>query len=335
MRYSCWSFFLVCSLSICGQEAPVAARPPRPVKPGVKTPGVQIPMTLLKPEAAFDVPGSPDWIAVGEAVWISNKPKNSITRIDPKTNKVAEVIPVGKGPCSGLALGFGSLWVPNCGDQTLSRVDLKTGKVTATVSIGIGDSEGGIAASPDSVWMMTDKKGTLARIDPANNKVVAEIYLARDSFTPVFGEGAVWVTSTGGNLVSRVDPNTNLVTDTIAVGKAPRFLAIGEGAVWTLNQGDGTVSRIDPNSKKVVATIEVGVPGEGGDIAAGEGSVWVTSFDIPISRIDPATNKVVQQFVGPGGDALRVGLGSVWLSNYKAGTVWRIDPKRIMATQAE
>jgi YVTN family beta-propeller protein len=150
-----------------------------------------------------------------------------------------------------------------------------------------------------------------------------------------FGEGAVWVTSTLGNLVSRVDPNTNLVTDTIPVGKAPRFLAVGEGAVWTLNQTDGTVSRIDPKTNKVVATIEVGVPGEGGDIAAGEGSVWVTSFGFPISRIDPASNKVVQQFVGKGGDALRVGLGSVWLSNFEAGTVWRIDPKRIAATLAE
>ena len=149
--------------------------------------------------------------------------------------------------------------------------------------------------------------------------MVAEIYVAPGSFMAAFGEDAVWVTSTETNLVTRVDPNTNLVVESIPVGKAPRFLAIGEGAVWTLNQGDGTVTRIDPKTNKVVATVEVGVPGEGGDIAAGEGSVWVTSFGFPISRIDPASNKVVQQFVGKGGDALRVGLGSVWLSNYEAG----------------
>jgi virginiamycin B lyase len=313
---------------LMGQDQPAP-------KPGVKTPGVQIPISALKPDAVFDVPGAPDWIAIGESVWISNKPKNSVSRLDPKTNKVAEVIQTGSKPCSGLAIGFGSLWVPNCGDRTLARVDLKTYKVAATVPMGIGDSEGGLAASPDSIWMITDKNGTLARIDPATNKVVAEIYVARGSYTVEFGEGAVWVTSTEGNLVSRVDPHTNLVTDTIPVGKAPRFLAVGEGGVWTLNQTDGSVTRIDPKTNKVVATIEVGVPGGGGDIAAGEGSVWVTSFDIPISRIDPATNKVVQQFTGKGGDALRVGLGSVWLSNGEAGTVWRIDPKRILATQAE
>ena len=310
------------------------AKPEKPAKTGVTTPGVQIPLSALKPDAVIEIGGSPDWSAVGDSVWISNKPKNSISRIDPKTNKVADVIEVGSKPCSGLAIGFGSLWVPNCGGQTLARIDLATSKVTATVPMGIGDTEGGLAIGAGSVWMMTDANGTLARIDPSNNKVVAEIYVPRGSFTVAFGEGAVWVTSTQGNVVTRVDPDTNLIKETIKVGKEPRFLTVGEGAVWTLNQTDGTVSRIDPRTNKVAATIEVGVPGPGGDIAAGEGSVWVTSFGFPISRIDPSTNKVVQQFVGEGGDALRVGLGSVWLSNLKAGTVWRLDPKRIEATQA-
>jgi len=304
----------------------------KPVKTGVKTPGVQIPIASLKPDAVFPVPGAPDWMAVGESVWVSNKPKNSVARLDPTSNKVAGTIAVGNKPCSGLAIGFDSLWVPNCGDHSLSRVDLKTGKVTATVPMGIGDSEGGLATGAGSVWMMTDASGTLARIDPADNKVVAEIYVPRGSFTVAFGEGAVWVTGTESNVVTRVDPVSNLVIETIPVGKRPRFLAVGEGAVWTLNQGDGTVSRIDPKTNKVTATIEVGVPGEGGDIDAGEGSVWVTSFGFPISRIDPASNKVVQQFTGEGGDAIRVGLGSVWLTNLKAGAVWRIDPKRIEAT---
>ena len=78
-------------------------------KPGVKTPGVRIPITALKPDQIFEVPGSPDWILVEDSVWVSNKPKNSVTRIDPKTNKVVGVINVGSKPCSGLAAGFGSL----------------------------------------------------------------------------------------------------------------------------------------------------------------------------------------------------------------------------------
>ncbi len=147
-----------------------------------------------------------------------------------------------------------------------------------------------------------------------------------------FGDDALWVTSTERGTVARVDPHTNLVVETIKVGPSPRFVAAGSGAVWTLNQGDGSVSRIDAKTNKVAATIDVGVPGPGGDIAIGEGSVWVTAFEFPLSRIDPSTNKVVQQFYGKGGDAVRVGLGSVWLSNLEAGNVWRIDPKRVAAT---
>jgi YVTN family beta-propeller protein len=311
---------------------PAPFQPNRPQKPGVATPGVKIPIERLKPEAVFPYSGSPDWIAIDESVWVSNRPKDTVARFDPKTNTVAATIPVGKGPCSGLTVGFGSLWVPNCGDKTISRVDLNSGAVTATIQTPIASSEGSIATGAGSIWIMTDQKGTLARFDPATNLVVAEIYVAPESYGLAFGEDAVWVTSTDRSTVARVDPHTNLVVETISVGKSPRFIAVGAGAGWTLNQGDGTVSRIDPKTNKVAATIEVGVPGPGGDISVGEGSVWVTAFEYPLSRIDPATNKVVQQFYGKGGDAVRVGLGSVWLSNLEAGNVWRIDPKRVEAT---
>lgn len=316
---------LVCAAGWCQETS-------APLKPGVKDPGVRIPFSRLKPEAVFAVPGAPDWIAVDESVWISNFPKDSVTRIDPKTNQIMGVIATGKQPCSGLAVGFGSLWVPSCGDHTLARIDLKSGKLTATIPVAVADSEGGIAVGAGSVWLVTDSLSTLARLDPDTNKVVAEIRVAGGSYMAAFGEDAVWVTSTRNNLVTRVDPQTNLIVETIAVGKSPRFLAVGEGAVWVLNQGDGSVSRIDSKTNKSSATIDVGVPGAGGDIAAGEGSVWVTSFGFPISRIDPAANRVVQQFAGDGGDAIRTGLGSIWLSNNKAQNVWRIDPKRIAAT---
>jgi hypothetical protein len=61
----------------------VVVQPPSAPKPGVKTPGVKIPIERLQPDAVFPVPGSPDWIAVDEDVWISNKPKDSVARLNP------------------------------------------------------------------------------------------------------------------------------------------------------------------------------------------------------------------------------------------------------------
>ena len=130
-------------------------KPPRTPRPGVKTPGVRVPITALKPEAVFEIPGAPDWIAIDESVWVSNYPKNSVARLDPKTNKVIATVEVGSKPCSGLAIGSGSLWVPLCGDQALARVDLKEAKVTATIPIGIGDSEGGLAEGAGSIGGLT------------------------------------------------------------------------------------------------------------------------------------------------------------------------------------
>ena len=329
--------FLAISLTapLKGASGDAQEPPPKPKRAGVAEAHLRIPMTRLKPDQVFEIPGVPDWQAIDDHVWVSNSPKHTVTRIDPKANKIVETIAVGKNPCSGLAAGFGSLWVPNCGDPSVSRIDLKTGKVTATLPLTIGDSEGGLAAGAGSIWMMTDAKGTLARIDPATNKVVAEIYVAPGSFAVAFGEGAVWVTSTEKGVLTRVNPHNHVIEESIAVGPRPRFLAVGEGSVWTINQGDGTISRVDAKSNKVVATIAAGIPGPGGEIAVGEGSVWVTSFEYPITRIDPSTNKVVQQFHGEGGDAIRVGHGSVWLSNLRAGNIWRLDPKRIAATIAE
>jgi virginiamycin B lyase len=323
------------ALVLCASSLACAAaqESTRPDKPGVNSADVRIPIEKLKPDAVFDVGGAPDWLAIDEHVWVSNAPKNSVGRLDPKSNTLAATIDVGKEPGSGLAAGFGSLWVPNCGDSTLSRIDLSTGKVSATFPMTFADSEGGIATGAGSVWVLTDMRSTLARIDPSNNTIVAQVRVAPGSCAVAFGEKSVFVTSTQENLLSRIDPQTNLVVETIPVGPKPRFLAVGFGSVWTLNQGDGSISRVDLATNKVIATIQAGIPGGGGEIATGEGSVWATSFQYPITRIDPTTNQVAQQFFGPGGDSIRVGLGSVWLSNLRAGNVWRIDPRRIEATR--
>jgi YVTN family beta-propeller protein len=318
------------SCSSCAMTEPNAR-----TEPPAAQASVRIPIERLKPDAVFEVPGAPDWIAVDDDVWISNEPKNSVSRLDPRTNRVAGVVQVGKQPSCGLAAGFGSLWVPNCGESTMSRVDLKSGAVTATFPMTFADSEGGIAVGAGSVWIVTDKRGFLTRLDPATNTERATIKLPSGSFAVAFGEDAVFVTSFEHDLLSRIDPSTNALVKTIPVGPKPRFLAIGEGSVWTLNQGDGSVSRVDIASNTLVATIEAHVPGGGGEIAVGEGSVWVTMPKNPITRIDPKTNRVAQQFFGPGGDAIRVGHGSVWLSNLHQHNVWRLDPRKIEATRGE
>lgn len=299
----------------------------RPVRPGVSTPGVKRAMADITPVAVFPIEGTPDWQVITEdAVWVANAPRNAIHRLDPATNKVVAAVAVGRRPCSGLAAGFGSIWVPLCGDKALVRVDAKSNQVTATIPAGPAQSEGGIATGAGSVWLVTEPRGSLSRIDPAQNRVVAEIAVPAGSAACVFAGDAIWVTTPQSDLLTKVDPKTNRVVASIPVGPQPRFLTSGADSIWTLNQGDGTVSRVDERSGILSATIEAGIPGTGGEIAFGAGHIWATVFQIPISEIDPATNRVVRQWTGAGGDSIRVGHGSIWLSNLREQNLWRIDP---------
>ncbi len=104
----------------------------------------------------------------------------------------------------------------------------------------------------------------------------------------------------------------------------PRFLTVGAGSIWVLNQGDGTIARVDAETGKRTALIAAGIPGLGGEIAFGVGAVWATVFDFPITRIDPAANAVTGQWHGAGGDSIRAGHNSIWLTSYSGAKVWRL-----------
>jgi virginiamycin B lyase len=316
-------FAVVCVL--IGLLMTIRAEEPKfPKKTGVQTPGVQHDIAELAPLATFPVAGHPDWMAVtDDGVWVTSSSANHVVRLDAKTNLPGAIVTVPK-PCAGLALGFGSLWIPSCGNHSVVRVDSQTGAAQATIAAGPADSEGGITTGAGSVWIVTSKESDLSRIDPATNSVSAHIRIPAGSFNPLFADGSVWVSSNSGGTLVRIDPATNKVVGETQVGPMPRFLTAGAGSVWVLNQGDGTIARVDTTTGKRTALIAAGIPGLGGEIAFGGGSVWATLFDYPITRIDPATNTVTGQWHGAGGDSIRYGHGSVWLTSLMGGKVWRL-----------
>lgn len=298
-------------------------------KPGVKE--VQFPFAGLKPAATVKVGRTADWVLVtGDAVWVASTKPYSVLRIDPATTKIVSKVSLSGEACSGLATGFGSLWVPLCGKKpSLVRVDADKNRVIATLPLGPAGPEGGITVSGDSIWIVTDKKGTLSRIDPTTGAVRQKISIPPGSYNPLFSDGIIWVTGFDSSFLTAVDALTGEVLVSLPVGPKPRFLTSGGGSIWTLNQGDGTVSRVDAKTRKVTATITLGIPGPGGDICYGANSVWATVFDIPLTQIDSQTNKVLRQWVGRGGDSVRFGHDSIWLTDYHNGLVWRFPNQAV------
>ena len=307
-----------------------AQEPPPPEKPKPAAPTIRLPLVRLKPDSVIEIAGDRVLTAGDDGVWVASREAGNVRKVDAKTNKPGDPVAVGKEPCAGIATGFGTLIVPLCGGPALARMDLKKNEVT-TVSKGFTAGMSAPVTGVSSIWMLTDTKGTLVRIDPASNTFVAQINLGAGVQALAFGQNAIWAVTAGGDLL-KVNAYSNVTDETIKVGKSPKAIAIGEGSVWTLNTGDATISRVDPKTNKVTMTIKLGGSIPSGRIAIGEGSVWVSAPGSPLIRIDPRTNRVVQHFSGEGGGEIVISQGALWITATPKA-IWRLDPKLVEATR--
>ncbi len=279
--------------------------------------------------------GDPDWLATGfGSVWVAVPKNNELVRVDPVRNAVQARVPVDKEPCYGIGIGIDHVWVLNCQSQTLTRVNPKTNKVDLRVPVKIDPAgEGSIAVSARSVWFVGNEDGhasTLVQASTISGKSLRKIAVGKDSAVVKLSAGAVWVVSSGENKVYKIDPVKGRVVANVDVAAGPRFATIGAASLWVLSQSDGSVSRIDLHKNKVTAVIAAHVPGAGGEVTFGGGLIWVTMSGTPVIRIDPARNKVIDEYGNyPKADALRYGFGSVWVSDHGKGDLWRIDAAKL------
>lgn len=293
-------------------------------KPPAARPADALPLARLKADATLAVALAPGAVVVEKALWVATP--SGVVVVEAGTNAAAAPVPLpGGAPCAAPARGNKAVWVPQCTARTLARVDEMSREVT-TAALAVADPGGSIAACVGSVWVATEATGVIARLDPDTREVVAEVFVARDPSGVTCAGETLWVTSAAGGTLTRINAHTNEVVETIAVGPRPGRVVVGEGGVWTLNRGDHSVTRVDPATNKVVATIAVGHDVGKGDIAAGEGGLWLSAPGSPLVRIDPRANRVAQRFIGDGGGAVAVAHGSVWIAATST-TTWRVDPK--------
>ncbi|MET1755891.1 YncE family protein [Novosphingobium sp. RD2P27] len=145
-------------------------------------------------------------------------------------------------------------------------------------------------------------------------------------FLAVDGE-TVWATNAGR--VERWSRTGKLAE--VAMTRPCGAMTMLEQDLWVADCKEGALIRIDARSAKKSATIPTGIANPKGElnVAAGADSIWIASDDNGvISRVDPATNKVIAKIpVNPGTYYLTFGYGSLWAVSSKQQTVQRIDPK--------
>jgi len=296
-----------------------------------------IPFAARAQEAqVITVPGFADFLAVdGKTVWATNKGR--VERWSRHGKQAA--VPMTR-PCGGMAITGRDLWVADCVDGTLNRIDTRTAQKIATIATGIGNPAGelNVVAGAGSIWVASDAKGVIARVDPATNRVTASIPVNPGSVYLAFGFGSLWAVSATQQSIQRIDPQTNAVVRTTALGKEPGFLVAGEGAVWVQEQGDGTVARIDAASGDVTGRVKVGENLKWGDIDAGGGKIWLrTTDDQVFVVIDPKSMAILARVGKPAGSgALRYTPAGVWTTAHDHHTLsWWRKPAKIGSPPAD
>jgi YVTN family beta-propeller protein len=71
----------------------------------------------------------------------------------------------------------------------------------------------------------------VSRVDPRTQSITS-IPVGNEPIGIDYGDGAVWVANSGDGTVSRIDPAKNTVVATIKVGGRPVGIAAGPGLVW-------------------------------------------------------------------------------------------------------
>ena len=186
------------------------------------------------------------------------------------------------------------------------------------------------AADFGAVWIANFGMGTLDRLDPASNRVVARVPVGESCAAIALGFGSIWVPVCGGSpAVVRVDAKTNRVSARIPVNEVLGESGIGvdESGAWILTAASGELSRIDPATNKIATTYAVA---DGSTVVGtGFGSVWVANTNTnAVQRVDPASGEIIATIpVGQGPRFMAAGEGAVWITNQTSGDVSRIDPE--------
>ena len=208
--------------------------------------------------------------------------------------------------------------------------------LVALIWIGRGDDAGvGTAASA----------GSIVRIDPATNSVLARTGLAGRPTSIAVGRGDAWAVEAGSSTVVRLDAARGTLRTTSAHG-VPSDVAVAGDVVAVANGTDGTAALFDSSSGGFDGVVQLGGFGfSASSVAADEHWAWVAARS-ELERIDLGTGTLAGTSTLPfahegegrievSATDVAVGEGSVWVTGDVLNpTLWRIDPERTRRTVA-
>ncbi len=235
----------------------------------------------------------------------------------------------GFGPLRGKRLQWvGAGVAVSVGAVVLLLSLLGGGGVDVSEPIAVGRAPLRVAASPDAVWVSSERDGTLTRLDPESGEPIGRPVRVGTGVSGVAVGGRwLWATNPRRGQLLRLDKDGGRVLETIALGGAPGPIALGGGRVWVADEDGAGVTAVNSEGGRVYRR---GLPPHAAPLrlATGAGGLWVSNASSgEVRRIDLDSLEVGEPTaVGRGPAGVTVARGLVWVANSRSDTVSKVDP---------
>jgi len=211
----------------------------------------------LQPGRAIEVGGTFAVLAAGAGgVWVTDDKKDTVTEVDPQTERVvgspisldAEPIGIVTGASQS---GSDAVYVVMRGSNTVQIIfpgDPKAYKWIETDSQPFGVD---YVEESDLMWVGTEAEDgyEMTPYDPDAGTPGESVALPKSALFIDVGPNSIWVTSPTVGEVSAYDAETGeQIGDPIELDTQPQGLVIGDEHVWVTND-DGTVTKIEPSEE--------------------------------------------------------------------------------------
>jgi DNA-binding beta-propeller fold protein YncE len=200
--------------------------------------------------------------------------------------------------------------------------------IEVSAPIPVGSAPLRIAADGSTVWVTSERDGTLTRLDPDSGEPIGEpAQLGAGISGVAVGGRWVWVTDPRRGDLLRLDPDDGHLLKRIALGGAPGPIALGGGRVWIADDDGAGITAVNADGGRVFrrGLVPQAAPLR---LAVGAGGLWSSSASTgSVRRIDLGTIDPGEPIpVGRGPAGVTVAQGLVWVANSRSGTVTRVDP---------
>lgn len=174
------------------------------------------PIFRLRDAGFLGVANGIAWLTV-PVIGLPSEP-HTLWQIDAQSGAVVEQYPIGRDPLTPL-VAEGAVWVPILGGNEIMRLDLVTRDQS---TIEVGDVPLGVTAGAGSIWVALERNRSVARLSPADGRLIATIDVGSPTRGIAVCGGSAWAATEAG--VTEISAATNQVRREIRLVEPARDL---------------------------------------------------------------------------------------------------------------